>query len=112
MEELHQEDFKILGDLPALRSLDLRLGHEWVGLPRRFTAAAGCFPCLSYLRMKGYVQPFEFQQGAMPKLETLDSTFLWWEMTQIARNSGGYDLGLRNLSSLKLVTGYVAQRNR
>lgn len=112
VEELHQEDFKILGDLPALSSLDLRLGHEWAGLPRRFTAAAGSFPCLSYLRMKGYVQPFEFQQGAMPKLETLDSTFLWWEMTQIARNSGGYDLGLRNLSSLKLVTGYVAQRNR
>lgn len=43
---LQQEDLKILGMLPALRSLRLWVYDEDVGIHGRFVVAAWSFPCL------------------------------------------------------------------
>jgi hypothetical protein len=68
---LQQEDLEILGRLPALYSLNLRVDHEDLGIHEAFVFAACSFPCLVRCWLWGFAAPEVFQQGAMPRLVNL-----------------------------------------
>ncbi|KAL6653772.1 hypothetical protein ACP70R_008696 [Stipagrostis hirtigluma subsp. patula] len=94
VRELQQEGLEILGRLPALCCLKLRLGIQ-----SRFVVGAGSFACLVRCKFWGDVgHVMLFQQGAMPRLTSLYLEFHVREMREI---NGGFDLGLGNLSSLQ-----------
>ncbi|CAL4991193.1 unnamed protein product [Urochloa decumbens] len=98
VRELQQADLEILGRLPALRYVELKVAHEDLGIPRGFVVGDGSFVCLVRALFRGFVGPIVFQQGAMPRLRTLWSKFSVLEATEIAN---GLDLGLGNLPLLQ-----------
>ncbi|XP_062197033.1 disease resistance protein RGA5-like isoform X2 [Phragmites australis] len=106
VRELQQEDLDILGRLPALRYLYLKVDHESLKIPRRFVVAACSFPCLAGCRLLGFVGAVVFQQGAMTRLTGLAFTFHAREVREIANSDGSFDLGLGNLLSLQDVAVY------
>jgi hypothetical protein len=63
VKELHQVDLEILGRLPSLLSLKLKVDSYNGG----FMVGAGAFLCLVRCYFSGYVWPVVFQQGAMPR---------------------------------------------
>ncbi|KAJ1273849.1 hypothetical protein BS78_05G016400 [Paspalum vaginatum] len=101
--ELRQEDFQILGRLPALRYLDLKVDHGNLGVNRRFTVVGDrSFPCLQQCRLLGFGAPIKFRCGAMPRLNTLHVQF---SVHEIAGSSDGdFGFGLGNLESLQSLT--------
>jgi hypothetical protein len=104
MRELQQEDLEILGRLPALCKLILRVDHEDIGISGKgFVVAAGSFPCLEECWLLGFLCPVVFQQGAMLRLRELGFHFFVRKAREIAGSDGGFHCGLANLQSLKLV---------
>jgi hypothetical protein len=101
---LQQEDLEILGRLPALYHLELRVGHMGLGIQGRFTIGACSFPCLVRCRLWEFGGPVVFQHGAMPRLVHLELCFTVQGMTEI---NGGFDLGLGNLPSLQRLEVYL-----
>ncbi|KAL6654692.1 hypothetical protein ACP70R_008157 [Stipagrostis hirtigluma subsp. patula] len=94
VRELRQEGLEILGRLPALRCLKL-----YLEIPERFVVGAGLFPCLVRCHLGAYVgHVVLFQQGAMPRLTTLE---LFSHTPKTIEINGGFDLGLGNLLSLQ-----------
>ncbi|KAL6654694.1 hypothetical protein ACP70R_008159 [Stipagrostis hirtigluma subsp. patula] len=91
--ELQQEGLEVLGRLPAVRCLKLVLG-----IPERFVVGAGSFPCLVRCYLRGDIGHVVFQQGAMPKLSSLE---LWFHVREMREINGGFDLGLGSLLSLQ-----------
>ncbi|KAL6658745.1 hypothetical protein ACP70R_002785 [Stipagrostis hirtigluma subsp. patula] len=98
VRKLRQEDFEILGRLPSLHRLDLRVDHVDLGIHERFVAGAGSFQCLEYCWLRDFGGPVVFGQGAMPRLTEFELEFQVREMRKI---NGGFDLGLGNLPSLR-----------
>ncbi|KAK8448017.1 hypothetical protein SEVIR_8G200500v4 [Setaria viridis] len=108
VRELHQADLEILGRLPALRFLSLKLDNKNLGILAGFVVGAGAFPCLVRCYFCQFVWPVVFQQGAMPRLrELMFSQFYVGEARGIACNDGSLDLGLGNLPSLQFVEAYL-----
>ncbi|TVU24128.1 hypothetical protein EJB05_26526, partial [Eragrostis curvula] len=103
VREIRQEDLKVLGRMPNLRDLDLEVGHEDLGIIKRFVFDDGSFPCLVRCELWGFVVPVVFQQGAMPRLTWLNFAFFPWEARKSTDSNGGFDMGLGNLPSLKIV---------
>ncbi|CAL4941711.1 unnamed protein product [Urochloa decumbens] len=97
VRELQQKDLEILGRLPALYYLDLRVDCKNPRIHRRFVVGARFFPCLVHCALWGFVQPVVFERGAMPKLTRLVFTFSM-------HSDGGIDLGLGNLASLQEIS--------
>ncbi|WVZ87973.1 hypothetical protein U9M48_034544 [Paspalum notatum var. saurae] len=104
---LQQEDLEILGRLPALRYLELTVDHEDLGIHGRFTIGACLFPCLLRCGLEGFGGPVVFQQGAMPRLAELWLVIPVQETKEII---GGFELGLGNLSSLRLIKVWFQSR--
>nr|TKW01858.1 hypothetical protein SEVIR_8G207200v2 [Setaria viridis] len=103
--ELKEEDLEILGRLPALCYLNLKVDHENLGIIRRFIIGAIFFPCLVGCVLWGFRGPVVFHQGAMPRLTSLRFTLHARDMREISGSSeGGYDFGFQNLPSLQDVT--------
>jgi len=109
VRELHQGDLDILGRLPALRSLCLRVKHKKLGILDGFVVGAGAFPYLVYCYFLRFVWPVVFQQGAMPRLRELELRPLFYvrEARGTASNDGGFDMGLGNLPSLQSIIAEV-----
>ncbi|TVU23954.1 hypothetical protein EJB05_26345, partial [Eragrostis curvula] len=103
VREIQQEDLKVLGRMPNLRDLDLEVGHEDLGIIKRFVFDDGSFPCLVRCELWGFVVPVVFQQGAMPRLTWLNFAFFPRETRKSTDSNGGFDMGLGNLPSLKIV---------
>ncbi|XP_025827856.1 disease resistance protein RPP13-like isoform X2 [Panicum hallii] len=110
VRELHQDDLKILGRLPALRHLYLMLDHENLKIPRRFVIGTSSFPCLVGCRLLGFLGAVMFQQGAMMMLTSLAFTFHAREVREITSSDGRLNLGLENLVSLQDVLVYFRTR--
>ncbi|KAJ1291016.1 hypothetical protein BS78_02G287100 [Paspalum vaginatum] len=106
VRELHQEDLEILGRLPALRYLYLKVDHENLKIRRRFIITTCSFPCLVGCRLLGFLGAVVFQQGAMTRLTSLAFTFHAREMREIVSSDGRFDLGLKNLLYLQGVVVY------
>uniref|UniRef100_A0A0A9HEI1 NB-ARC domain-containing protein n=1 Tax=Arundo donax TaxID=35708 RepID=A0A0A9HEI1_ARUDO len=107
VRELQQEDLEILGRLPALRDLHLEVDHRNIGILERFVFSSGSFPSLVHCGFSGYIGPFVFQEGAMPRIKSLRFTSHVREMREIADS---FYLGLRNLPSLQLVAALFFSR--
>jgi len=105
VREVQQRDLDILGNLHALRQLNLVVGHDELGIFGGFVIGAGSFPCLRYCDFRGFVGPIVFQQGAMPRLRTLCSGFFVREAIEIGSSDGvvGLDFGLGILPSLQYI---------
>ncbi|WVZ88003.1 hypothetical protein U9M48_034565 [Paspalum notatum var. saurae] len=103
VRELQQQDLEMLGKLPALCYLDLKVNHE--NNVRRFTIGAFSFPCLVVCVLRGFGGPVVFQQGAMPRLAHL--SVLGFPVHEIREIDGGFDLGLSYLPSLQKFTVHV-----
>ncbi|KAF8673405.1 hypothetical protein HU200_048969 [Digitaria exilis] len=100
VKELRQVHLTILGKLPALRCLEIEVDNMMLGILGGFVVGAGSFPCLLRCRLRYFVPPVVFRQGAMPRLEYLRFTF---SVCEIASSDGSLDLGLGNLPSLQSV---------
>ncbi|CAD6268899.1 unnamed protein product [Miscanthus lutarioriparius] len=109
VKRLQQEDLEILGRLPALGYLDLRVGHKDLGIIHgRFLVGARSFPWLVHCLLLGFGEPMVFQQGAMPRLVDLSFDFPVQRTREII--NGSFDLGLGNLPSLQDVWVNVRPR--
>jgi hypothetical protein len=108
VRELRQADLNILGRLPVLRSLKLKVDHKSLRILEGFVVAAGSFQWLVYCELWGFVTPVAFQQGAMPRLRSFTFGFLVKVAREISsRCGGGLELGLGNLACLQMVTVYL-----
>jgi hypothetical protein len=108
VRKVQQEDLEILGRLPALRMLVLKVDHEDIGISGKgFVVAAGSFPCLQECRLMGFLCPVVFHQGAMPRLRNLGFLFFVRKAREIAGSDGGLLCGLANLQSLEAVKVFV-----
>jgi hypothetical protein len=101
VRQLQEKDLDVVGRLPALRRLNLQVGHMDLGIIGRFIVGACSFPCLVHCYLQGFIGPVVFQQRAMPRLTTLHFTFHVRE--EIAGSDGDLDLGLLNLPLLQEV---------
>jgi hypothetical protein len=109
--ELEQEHLEILGKLPALRYLNLKVDHENLitdhknlSIQERSIGGAYLFPRLVRCTFWGFRGPVVFHGGAMPHLRSLRFTFHVWDRREIAGSSdGAFDVGLTNLKSLQNV---------
>jgi hypothetical protein len=104
---LQQEDLEILGRLPALRNLLLRVDHKNLGIHGRFVVGACSFPCLVHCRLWGFGGPVVFEHGAMPRLVDLEFDV---PLQQTREINGSFDLGLLNLPSLQKVNVFFKYR--
>ncbi|KAJ1276311.1 hypothetical protein BS78_05G204700 [Paspalum vaginatum] len=103
---LPRKDLRVLGSLPALRSLDLhvvkacaREGMETIGSSSADHAVVA-FPCLANFRYASRAVGLVFRRQAMPKLQVLSLSF---DVAETKYVYGDFDLGLENLTSLKVV---------
>ncbi|RCV39089.1 hypothetical protein SETIT_8G195500v2 [Setaria italica] len=102
VRELHQVDLEILGRLPALRFLSLKVDNKNLSIIRGFVVGAGAFPCLVSCYFYQFVWPVVFQQGAMRRLRKFEfQQFYLRETRGIACNDGSLELCLGNLPSLQ-----------
>ncbi|KAM0857436.1 hypothetical protein ACQ4PT_048477 [Festuca glaucescens] len=70
VNELKQEDFEILGTLPALRYVELWSIHD--NATQRFSLSTDAFPCLREGNFKHVIlEPHFFTLGAMPLVQKL-----------------------------------------
>ena len=106
LDGAEQKDFYILGGLPVLRYLFLRIGErdsltEEPEVTRVIVCGEVGFPCL---RIFDYHSQYAgmnmtFAAGAMPKVDDLSIAFNAAE-TESLGTSGDFDLGIENLPSL------------
>ncbi|XP_066333832.1 disease resistance protein RGA5-like [Miscanthus floridulus] len=98
---LRQEDLKLLGTLPVLRFLDLKVDAYGTTTEEQLVVGADHpFRSLVEFRFTHYTRCWlEFARGVMPKLQRLE---LYFEARR--REGGGFDIGLENLASLTHVT--------
>ncbi|KAL6322671.1 hypothetical protein AAG906_015357 [Vitis piasezkii] len=95
--ELEQDPMSILGELPNLRILKL-LWNSYVG--KKMNCSEGRFHQLEFLHMEhlSNLEDFTVEEGAMPKLRTLQMEWFW----KMKKFPDGL-LGLRNLQELNLL---------
>lgn len=98
---LKQEDLDILGRLPTLSYLNLKVDQENLRVIGRYCISGCSFPCLVFCSLWGFGGPVMFRQGAMPRLTSLRFTFPVQEAREITGSNGALDLGLGNLLSLQ-----------
>jgi disease resistance protein RPM1 len=98
---LRQEDLELLGALPMLRFLQLKVDPRGTTTEEQLVVGADhCFRSLAEFEFRHFTRCWlEFARGAMPKLQRLK---LHFEVRR--REGGGFDIGLDNLASLKHVT--------
>lgn len=95
VRKLQQEDLEILGTLPALHYLNLKVDHGNLIIHRGFFIGAYSFPCLVQCLLREFGGPVVFKHGAMPRLTSLELTFPMCTSREIV------DMGLGNLSTLQ-----------
>lgn len=95
VRELQQEDIKILGTLPALHYLNLKVDRCNHIIHQGFVIGAYSFPCLVQCLLREFAGPVVFKQGAMPRLTSLELSFPTCTSKEII------DMGLGNLSTLQ-----------
>ncbi|CAL4988105.1 unnamed protein product [Urochloa decumbens] len=102
---VRQEDIQNLGGLPFLQFLCLTV-LSIDSAEERITIGTHVanFQSLSEFHIHSDSMGFFFAQGAMPKLETLEVTFIVQERKDAY---GDFDLGLENLSSIKQVIARI-----
>ena len=95
--ELEQDPMSILGELPNLRILKL-LWNSYVG--KKMNCSEGRFHQLEFLHMEhlSNLEDLTVEEGAMPKLRTLQMEWFW----KMKKFPDGL-LGLRNLQELNLL---------
>ncbi|CAD6256062.1 unnamed protein product [Miscanthus lutarioriparius] len=102
VREVRQADLDILGRLSALRYLNLEVDHENLGIILGgLVICTGSFSCLVQCRFWNFLVPVAFQEGSMPRLQTLKFQFSVRGLRSIASGNGGLDLGLGNLPSFQ-----------
>ncbi|WVZ92616.1 hypothetical protein U9M48_038665 [Paspalum notatum var. saurae] len=98
LEKATEEDLRILGEMPALISLEITFRTVQI---ERLTIRSNGFPCLKEL----YIEPsfkaenvtnLLFEEGALPKLEKLDLPF-----SVSVGKAYGFHLGIGHLTCLK-----------
>ncbi|CAO2144161.1 unnamed protein product [Urochloa humidicola] len=102
---LRQEDIRNLGALASLQFLCVTV-LSVDSAQERITIGThgGNFQSLSEFHIRSDSMGFFFAHGALPKLETLELTFI----VQDRKNAyGDFDLGLENLSSFKEVIARI-----
>ncbi|PAN42655.1 hypothetical protein PAHAL_8G164000 [Panicum hallii] len=98
---LRQEDIQNLGGLPFLQFLCVTVLTTYSAEEKTIVSTHGAkFQSLSEFHFHNDSMGLFFAQGAMPKLEILEVTFKVQERKDAY---GDFDLGLENLSSIKLV---------
>jgi hypothetical protein len=108
LREVRQEDLDILGRLSTLRYLNLEVDHENLGIIiGGLVISISSFSCLVQCRFWNFSVPVAFQQGCMPRLQTLKFQFSVQGLRAIASGNGGLDLGLGNLPSLQHVNVHL-----
>ena len=102
-------DLDILGRLPALHRLWLKVDNKNLGILQGLIVSPGSFPCLEFCHFRQFVWPVVFQKGAMPRLRELRLWPLFYvrEARGIGSSDGGLDLGLGNLPSLQHFAAYL-----
>jgi hypothetical protein len=76
VREVWQADLDILGRLSALRYLNLEVDHENFGIILGgLVISTSSFSCLVQCRFWNLLVPVAFQQGSMPRLQTLKFQF-------------------------------------
>jgi disease resistance protein RPM1 len=98
---LRQEDLELLGALPMLRFLQLKVDVSGTTTEEQLVVGADHrFRSLAEFEFRHFTRCWlEFARGAMPKLQRLK---LYFEVRK--REGVGFDIGLENLASLKHVT--------
>jgi disease resistance protein RPM1 len=98
---LRQEDLELLGALPMLRFLQLKVDPRGTITEEQLVVGADHrFRSLAEFEFKHYTRCWlKFARGAMPKLQMLE---LYFEVRKM--EGVGFDIGLENLASLKHVT--------
>jgi len=101
---LRQEDLKLLGALPVLRFLHLKVDPCGTTTEEQLVVSADHpFRSLAEFKFTHYTRCWlEFARGVMPKLQRLELVF-----EARRREGGGFDIGLENLASLTHVTVLV-----
>uniref|UniRef100_A0A0A8YMJ1 Disease resistance R13L4/SHOC-2-like LRR domain-containing protein n=1 Tax=Arundo donax TaxID=35708 RepID=A0A0A8YMJ1_ARUDO len=103
VRELQQDDLEILGRLPALRYLYLKVDHENLKILWRFVVGACWFRCLVGCRLLGFMGSVAFQKGAMMRLASLAFTFHAREAArEIANSDRSFNLGMGNCCRFKM----------
>uniref|UniRef100_J3N8Q8 Jacalin-type lectin domain-containing protein n=1 Tax=Oryza brachyantha TaxID=4533 RepID=J3N8Q8_ORYBR len=105
VKTLRQEDLKVLGDLPSLYSLDL---HVIDSLEERLVIIghsgandqAIAFKYLAKFKFTSPAMVLVFKHGAMQRLQLLSFLF---QLKATKAFHGDFDMGLKNLTSLKAV---------
>uniref|UniRef100_A0A0E0J9W0 Jacalin-type lectin domain-containing protein n=1 Tax=Oryza nivara TaxID=4536 RepID=A0A0E0J9W0_ORYNI len=103
---LRQEDLGVLGDLPALCSLDLQVidvADEMLVILSHSGGnghARSAFQCLSNFNFTSPAMVLAFRHGAMQRLQILSFRF---QLKKTKVFHCDFDLGLENLTSLKTV---------
>ncbi|KAF8665881.1 hypothetical protein HU200_053963 [Digitaria exilis] len=111
VREIQQKDLDILGMLPALRSLGLKVDHENIcNIGRVISIGACSFPCLKEYVLWGYSGLVTFQHGSMPWLTSLWLEFTVQEAAKITYTETVLGLGLGYLASLQKV--FIQIRSR
>ncbi|PUZ53274.1 hypothetical protein GQ55_5G039900 [Panicum hallii var. hallii] len=104
LEEITEEDLRILGEMRALLSLSLAFK---VAQNERIVVRGHAFPCLKEFRLFGARPTYvKFGEGAMPKLENLDVTF----SVSVAK-AYGFSLGINHLPCLKHAEVWLDNRH-
>ncbi|CAL4984771.1 unnamed protein product [Urochloa decumbens] len=103
---LRQADLQLLGALPMLRYLELRVRLEVTTDERLVIGSDQPFRSLAEFKFRHYSRCWlVFGQGVMPRLRRLQ---LYFNVRK--RVGGGFDVGLENLTSLKHVIVQVGCR--
>jgi disease resistance protein RPM1 len=102
--QLRREDIQVLGMLPALRDLEVKVSGDHIQtLERSFMISHDAFPVLITWKLSGNfaMEPSMFPQGAMPRLEAFEFNIQLEDFSQ-----GEFtvdDLALGHLASLQRV---------
>lgn len=100
LKTLGEGDLQVLGSLPSLRYLRIRVEEPTLERDERLTIGdAYPFMGLTWFRLSSATMEVAFAKGAMPKLRTLSLCFQVKKTKELF--GGNMDLGLENLSSLQ-----------
>uniref|UniRef100_A0A0D9XT12 AAA+ ATPase domain-containing protein n=1 Tax=Leersia perrieri TaxID=77586 RepID=A0A0D9XT12_9ORYZ len=106
---LGEEILKVLGSIPSLNDLKIRVKKSTHGRNKRLLISnVYPFPCLTQFRVDSNTMEVGFAQGAMEKLRDLT---LHFEVSETMDQFGDFDSGLENLSSLEHVTVCIHYSN-
>ncbi|CAN6362823.1 unnamed protein product [Urochloa humidicola] len=103
VKEMRRVDLQMLGSLPMLRFLKIRVDMGGITEERLVIGSGQPFRSLVEFKFEHFSRCWlAFEQGVMPRLQRLELYF-----RERKRDGGGFDVGLENLTSLNHVTVIV-----